>query len=92
MKRTRRTRTTVEKHEVVVIRGSRKLKRVFCPECAEAVALVALDEAVRISGIGSRAIYRLIEKEQIHFTETPERGALICPATLLRQVWQAQES
>lgn len=75
----------------MVIRGSRKLMRGFCNECAEPVALVTLDEAVRISGIGSRAIYRLIEKQQIHFTETPERGALICPATLLRQVWQAQE-
>ena len=91
MKRTRRTRTTVEKHEVVVIRGSRRLKRVFCPECSEPVALVALDEAVKFSGISSRAVYRLIEEGRIHFAETADGGALICPATLLRQVWKEQD-
>jgi hypothetical protein len=91
MKRTRRTRTTIEKHEVVLIRSSRKLKRVFCPECAEPVALVTPDEAVRISGISSRAIYRLIEEGRIHLAETPDGVALICPATLLKQIWKEQD-
>jgi hypothetical protein len=83
MKRTRRTRTTVERHETVVIRSARKLKRVLCPECSEPVALVALDEAVKFSGISSRAVYRLIEEGRIHFAETAEGSVLICPATLL---------
>jgi hypothetical protein len=91
MKRTRRTRTTIEKREVVVIRTSRKLNRVFCPECSEPVALVALDEAVRISGISSRAIYRLIEEERIHFAETAEGVAFICPAMLLKRVWKEDD-
>lgn len=91
MKKTRRTRTTVEKHEVVLIRGSRKLKRAFCPECSEPVALVALDEAVRISGLSSRDIYRFVEDGRIHLAETPDGVGLICPATLLRQLWKAQD-
>ena len=86
MKRKRRTRTTVERHEVLVLRGPRTLKRVFCTECPEPVALVTLDEAVRISGISSRAVYRLIEEGRIHFAEGTDRVALICPATLLRDV------
>src|ERR1700704_6103835 len=92
MKRTRRTRTTVEKHEVVVIRGSRKLKRGFCAECSEPIALVTVEEAVRISGISSRAIYRLIEQGRIHLAETPDGVALICPSTLLRQVLEKQDA
>jgi predicted site-specific integrase-resolvase len=46
------------------------------------------DEAVRISGISSRAIYRLIEEGRIHLTETPDGVALVCPATLLKQIWK----
>ena len=88
MKRTRVTTTTVEKHEVVVIRSSRRLKRVFCPQCLEPVALITVDEAVKISGSSSRAVYRLIEEGEIHFVETADGGALICPAELLRRVWK----
>ena len=83
MKRTRRTRTTLEQHEVVVIRGSRRLNRAFCPECSEPVALVTLDQAIKISGISSRAIYRLIEEQRIHFVEMADGVVLMCPATLL---------
>ena len=91
MKRIRRTRTSVEKHEVFVIKSSRRLKRVFCPECSEPVALVTLDEAVKISGISSRAVYRLIEEGRIHFAEAADRVARICPATLLKSVWKEDE-
>ncbi|HXI88611.1 MAG TPA: hypothetical protein VNO24_01235 [Blastocatellia bacterium] len=83
MKRKRRTTTTIEQREVVVIRRSRKVKKFLCHECSEPVALITLDEAVKISGLNSRAVYRLIEEDQIHFTETQDGLGLICPATLL---------
>ena len=85
-----RTRTTVENHETVVIRSSGRLNRVLCPECMESVALVSLDQAVMLSGVSSRAVYRWIEEGRIHFVEMPARGALICPATLLKRVWKEQ--
>lgn len=87
----RRTTTTIEKHEVLVMRSSRKIMRVFCPECSDRVELVTLDEAVKISGISSRAVYRLIEEGRIHCAETAERVALICPATLLKHVGREDE-
>src|SRR5262245_39201274 len=62
MKKTRRTSTTVQEHEVLLIKRPRKPPITLCKECSEAVALVTLDEAVRISGISSRAVYRLIEE------------------------------
>ena len=83
MKRTRRTKTTLRTREVVVIRNAGKGGRVLCGECSEPVALITLDEAVEISGLNSRAVYRLIEEDQIHFTETQDGLGLICPATLL---------
>jgi len=81
MKRTRRTRTTVEQREVVIIRNLRK--QGFCAGCSEQTALISVEEGVRISGLSSRAVYRLIEAGRIHFAETAEGSVLICPATLL---------
>jgi hypothetical protein len=83
MKKTRRTRTTIEKREVIVIRNSRKSGRVLCNECSEPVALVTLDEAVKLSGLSSRTIYRLIEDGRVHFAERADGTGLVCPATLL---------
>jgi hypothetical protein len=91
MKKTRRTRTTVETRELIIIRGARQLTKTLCPECSEAIALVTLNEAVHISGLSSRAVYRLIEAGRIHFTERTDGTALICPATLLRQAWKAMD-
>lgn len=90
MKRKRQTRTTIEMREVVVIRGSPKRQSVFCPECSEAAVFVTVEEAVKLTGISARAIYRLIEAGSVHFAETADGLTLICPATLLALVWQAQ--
>jgi len=72
--------------EVVVIRGSRKRKAVFCADCSEDAVLVTVEEAVKISGISARGIYRLIEAGEVHFAETADGLTLICAATLLGQV------
>jgi len=75
----------MEKHEVVVIRGSRRLNRVLCANCSEAVVLVTIEEAVTMSGFTARAIYHLLEAGEVHFAETAEGMTLICPATLVAQ-------
>ena len=72
--------------EVVAIRSSQKRERVLCADCSEAAVLMTVDEAVKISGISARAIYRLLEAGKVHFAETPDGLALICAATLLAQV------
>ena len=85
MNRRRRTTTTIEQHEVLVMRSSRRLIRVFCPECSDRVVLVTLDEAVKLSGASSRTIHQQIEEKRIHFVETADGLVLICPASILRQ-------
>jgi hypothetical protein len=85
MRRRRRTRTIIEQREVVIIRRSRQRKPVFCAECAEPIALITVAEAVRLAGINSRAVYRLIEAGQVHFAETADGIGLVCPATLLNR-------
>jgi hypothetical protein len=86
MKSTRRTTTTVEVREVVVIRANRGREQVLCAECADGGLLVPVDEAAKMSGFSARAIYRLIEAGDIHFAETAGVSTLICAATLLLQI------
>ena len=88
MKRTRRTRTTIEQSEVFVIRSYGNRNRLSCSKCKEEVALITLDEAISISVLSSRTIHRLMEAGRIHFEETAQGIALICPATLLQRVSQ----
>jgi hypothetical protein len=80
-----RRKTTInrERHETMAIKGSNRLRTAQCPDCSGRVALIGLNEAVRISGLSSRSVYRLIERGQIHFAETTDGVALICPASLL---------
>lgn len=85
MIRRKTTKTTVEKRELYLIRKPRGSRRVRCRECTQPVELITLEEAVQLAGVSSRAIYRWIECEAIHFDETIG-VALICPASLLKQL------
>ena len=69
---------------MLVIKSSRMLGKTLCKECSEAVVLVTLDEAVKISGLSSRAIYRLIEEGRVHFDETASVIGLMCRASLIK--------
>ena len=71
---------------MVVIRGSRTRNRVLCANCSEEAVLVTVEEAVKMSGISARAIYRLVETNEVHFAETAEGLTQICAATLLAAV------
>ena len=71
---------------MVVIRGSRKRNRVLCANCSEAVVLVTIEDAVKMSGITARAIYHLLDAGEVHFAETVEGLTLICADTLLARV------
>ena len=81
LRKKRTTQTTTVTHEVMVTRRARIEISVWCPECAEQVRLVTLAEAVKMTGVSSRVLYRLIEEGRIHFAETADSVAMICPAT-----------
>jgi excisionase family DNA binding protein len=41
------------------------------------------DEVAVMSGISTRAIYRLVEEGRIHFTETEDGSVLVCVSSRL---------
>ena len=75
---------TIETERVLVIRKRGGSRRAMCPVCGEMVDLLTVDEAAAFARISSRAVFRLVEAEGIHFTETVEEVLLIC----LNSLWQ----
>ena len=77
----KRTEITVKTHRRFIVnrRSSRFVAR--CEKCGEMVEMVMPDEAAAIVGISSRAIYRAIESEEIHFIETAQ--IFVCHKSLL---------
>src|SRR5262245_17218211 len=75
------THTTTVAREVVVIKTpTTPDKDALCVECAGLVRMFTLEEAVHMTNISSRGIFRLIEEGRIHFLETDKGLVLICPA------------
>jgi hypothetical protein len=76
MKRTR-TEITIETDRLFYIRSPRKALG-WCAVCAAEVQMVTVDEAAVWRGVDSRAIFRWVEAERVHSSET-ENGLLrIC--------------
>ena len=72
-----RTEIAVETARVIVIRApGRAFAR--CGVCGVEAQWVTLDEAARLAGLGSRKIFRMIEGDVLHSTETEDRILLVC--------------
>src|SRR5581483_10808060 len=79
VKRKRRTEITVESETIVCLRRrSRAALTAWCPQCAAEVKLVTPEEAEAHSGFSLRAIYRKVEADRLHFSETAEGQLFIC--------------
>ena len=80
MNRKRRVKITVENNLLVVRRSSQTL--VWCPECPARIQMITPEEAATLTGVSTRTIYRWVEVEHPHFTETSEGRLLVCPNSL----------
>jgi excisionase family DNA binding protein len=87
MRRKRRTETRVEIERVVVIRQRRGVGQAWCADCAQPVTMVTAEEAAAVAGVTRRTIYRWVEAEKIHFTETPDGALLVCLNSISSGQW-----
>ena len=85
----RTAKLTIETERVLIIGGGASERRGKCKACGAFVRLITVDEAAMIVNVGSRAIYRLVEAERIHFIETSDELLLICFDSLCRRLSQA---
>jgi hypothetical protein len=78
VRKTRRTEITVETKQVLVVRKLGVPILAWCPGCAAEAKMVTPDEAAAITCTNSRMIYRWVEAEKVHSTETADGATLIC--------------
>lgn len=70
--------TTIETHEVWVIRKPRQPQLSFCSACGTEAQMLEPVEAARLARVSLRTIYRWVEDGRLHFTETADEGLIIC--------------
>ena len=81
----KRTETTIETHEVWVVRKPAGPFPAWCTDCAGRPPMLTPDEAAALSGLSLRAIFRLVEAGGVHFLETAGGRLVVCPASLTAQ-------
>jgi hypothetical protein len=82
----RRTEIIVEIDEVFAIRRRETTSVAWCAECGEQVQMFSPEEAATDAAASSRAIYRWIEADDVHFTETSGGRVLVCLNSVRRQI------
>jgi len=78
----KRTKITIETHQVQIIRRGKPSVQAWCPECSATVRMLTPEEAAALAQVTTRTIYHWVDAGELHFTETPEGILLICPDSL----------
>ena len=71
-----------ERRETLRLRINKRRRWATCPRCKEGVEWLSALEATALSGLSEREIFRLVERDRIHFLETELELLLICPRSL----------
>ena len=82
MKTRRSVEISVEREEVILIRKPANRVTAWCAECGRRSPMLALEDAMALTGESSRAIHRQVEAGRIHFAETEAGVLLVCLVSL----------
>ena len=77
----KRTTITVETERVLIISrrvGRNSPPRAWCAECGALVELISPEVAAALARVSPRTIYRWVETDRLHFTDSTENTLLIC--------------
>lgn len=78
----KKTEIIAETERVLVSRRGQRSIQVWCEQCARQVKMLTAEEVTSVVGVSQRTIYRWVEAEKVHFTETPDGRLLICADSL----------
>jgi len=76
-----KTEIEIELSETIAYSRSNERFESFCIECDATVVVATTHAAAIICHLTEREIYRLVETDEIHFTETEHR-VLVCMRSL----------
>ena len=84
---TKRRLEIIFERERLLILGRRRVSTIaWCGGCHARVLMVMPDEAAKLNGVTARAVYQMVEADQVHFIETADRILLICCESLQKSV------
>lgn len=71
---------TAEKTETYTVRQEPPQSfQTYCEKCDQKVRCLTVDQTVKVTGLGARTIFRLVEAGELHSYETDEGHLLLCP-------------
>ena len=82
MKRKKRTETTIETHEVWILRRSGRKSQELCNTCPDYAEMLTPEEIAKLRNVSARTVYQWVEAGHPHFTELIDGRLLICLASL----------
>jgi hypothetical protein len=85
VKSKRRRKVIVETREVVILHQAETRPALWCQSCRVMAPMVSPEDAVRLAAVTSRTIYRWVEDEKIHYSETPDGRLWICVESLIEK-------
>ena len=59
----------------------------WCAECEKHSMRITSEQAAILAGVSEMLIYRMVESERLHHSETADGRLRICMASLSRIVW-----
>jgi hypothetical protein len=84
--KTRKIELTIERHQRLTIRQTPNYTQAWCAACGEQVVMASGEEAARLTGQRSRAIYRQVEQDSLHSSEQPDGTLFICLKSLFASI------
>lgn len=78
MRRKKRTETTIEAHQYLVVRGPDNPVLAWCADCAAETRMAAPEMVAILCSVTTLTVYRWVEAGLVHFTETSEGALLVC--------------
>lgn len=82
---TKRRVTTIETHQIVIVRRPEGATLAWCHACLKEIEMVHLEEAALLAGVSLRDICRRVGDGETHFVETAN-GGLVCLPSLLNRL------
>ena len=81
----KQTKITIETDSLLILRG-RTLLRAWCPQCSGETEMVPLEGVGVISNLPASEVEAWIESEDLHHSQAPDGGQLICLNSLVKCV------
>lgn len=74
----RKTEITIETHSITIIRAKSERFSAHCKHCQKTVSAFSTEQMATFLRLDAAEIYRRIESNELHLTETGNAVALVC--------------